>query len=482
MPDPRSDPSHMLTDGPTGGSRAGPVDVRGVLRRHRIFLLVLALGASLRVVAMLGYRPSLWYHNDSFAYVGLALRPQPHPFRPGGYGFFLWALRPFHSLTLVTAMQHLLGLAIAVLIYVLLQGRSLPGTRRQLPGWVAALAAAPVLLGAHQIQLEHLLLSDVLFTFLVVAAVAVALRTSRPGIGTGLAAGALLGLAAGTRTVGAPLLVLLVVFWGVRRAGFRAVTAAVLAGAAPIAAYAAWFDAAHGRPAMSYSGGVFLYARTATFADCARIRPPPSLRPLCPAAGPGQRPHPSAYVWRADLPLRQAVGNPFTPRDNALAREFAVRAIAAQPLDYARVVAGDVLRGFAWHRGAAPGSESYLFPATGRGLPADVHAVPGGSGASDARAYARGPAATVVVEPYAGFLRGYQRYVYLRGSLLAAVLAAGAAGMVAGRRRLGDPAMLPWAAAVTLIVTPVMVLQLSERYLQPAIALACLAAGLAARR
>ena len=72
-----------------------------------------------------------------------------------------WLLKPFHSFTLVTFTQHLMGLATAVLIYALLLRKF------RLPKWGATLAAAPVLFDAYQIQLEQLIMSDTQFTLLV---------------------------------------------------------------------------------------------------------------------------------------------------------------------------------------------------------------------------------------------------------------------------------------------------------------------------
>jgi hypothetical protein len=56
-----------------------------------------------------------------------------------GYSLFLYGLGPFHSLTLVTGLQHLMGLGVAVMIYVLLR-RSGVGER-----WATA-ATFPVCL------------------------------------------------------------------------------------------------------------------------------------------------------------------------------------------------------------------------------------------------------------------------------------------------------------------------------------------------
>src|ERR1700738_3756678 len=85
------------------------------------FMAALAAGAGLRLLAMLGYPGALWFAGDSYVYVGAALRPQPNLSKSTGDSLFLGLLLPFHSFTLVTAVQHLMGLAVAVMIYVLLR-------------------------------------------------------------------------------------------------------------------------------------------------------------------------------------------------------------------------------------------------------------------------------------------------------------------------------------------------------------------------
>src|SRR5690606_14701099 len=91
--------------------------------------------------------------------------PRPHPIRPDGYGFWLLLLKPFHSFSFVVFTQHVMGLATAVLIYALLIRKF------DLPRWGATLAVTPVLFDAYQIQLEHLIMSDTMFTLLVVGVV-----------------------------------------------------------------------------------------------------------------------------------------------------------------------------------------------------------------------------------------------------------------------------------------------------------------------
>ena len=103
------------------------------------FIVALGAGAGLRLVAMIGYPGALWFAGDSYVYLGAALRPQPNLSKTTGYSVFLHALEPFHSLTLVAGLQHLMGLAVAVMIYLLLRRSGVPQR------W-ATIATLPVLL------------------------------------------------------------------------------------------------------------------------------------------------------------------------------------------------------------------------------------------------------------------------------------------------------------------------------------------------
>ncbi len=76
--------------------------LRQLAGEHKLFTGALAVGALLRLLAMLGYPGALWFAGDSYVYVGAALRPQPNLSKSTGYSFFLRLLLPFHSFTLVT--------------------------------------------------------------------------------------------------------------------------------------------------------------------------------------------------------------------------------------------------------------------------------------------------------------------------------------------------------------------------------------------
>ncbi|RJL34698.1 hypothetical protein D5H75_09085 [Bailinhaonella thermotolerans] len=442
---------------------AAPVAARrtlaGSLGGHGPFAAVLAVAAALRALTMLGFRPARIYYGDTFAYLRTALDLEPMwGFQPSGYAFFLRALRPFGSVEVVAGAQHALGLATGVLVYAILR-------RRGLPWWGASLATVPVLFDAQMLQLENALLSDTLFIFLVVAAVVALMWSPRPSGRAGLAAGPLLAAAALTRTIGLPLLLLFLAYLAARRSP-RALVAAALAGLVPLAAYAGWYRAAHGTFRLAGGDGVALWARTMTFADCAVIRPPADLAALCPNGTVLDAA--SEYVWDPASPLNRLPGGPGANEDRA--RAFAVRAILAQPYDYAAAVARDVSLAFHWTPARHP---ERVTPAFGfhEGVIAQR---PADAGAWRAlRAYAPGtPEGYRAAEPYAGLLRAYQYPAYLRGPFLAAILLL---GLLAVRRR---GALLPWATAVALLVAPVAVLDFDHRYVLPVPPLACVAAAL----
>jgi hypothetical protein len=426
------------------------------LAGHRLFLVVLVAAAIPRATAMLGYRPAFLYYGDSYAYLDAAGGPRPlWGFQPGGYSLLLWLFKPFHSLAAVTAVQHLMGLGVGVMIYHLLRRRF------GLPAWGATLAALPPLFDAYLLHVEHGILSDTLFTFLVTSGVTVALW----GTSTrhGAAAALLLALAALTRTVGLPLLLLLLGHLAVRRAGWRPVAAAIAAAAVPLLTYSGWYSAHYGTFRVASGEGVTLWARTMTFADCTRFTPAEPR--LCP--GGTRQDAASDNVWASDSPFNRMPGG-FGDK-NAAAREFALQAILARPLDYTAAVARDVSLAFHWNRVPHPARAltAYEFGT------ADGPLSPKPGAAGIVRGYDPAVHSVDTVQPYAGFLRGYQDVVRVPGPLLAAILLAGA---VALRRA---ETMLPWAVAITLLVLPVAALDFDHRYVLPVVPVAGVAAAVA---
>ena len=94
---------------------------------------------------------------------------------------------------------------------------------------------------------------------------------------------------------------------------------------------------------------------------------------------------------------------------------------------------------------------------------------------SYAAAYVHGNPLTQVVAPFANVIRGYERYVWLPGTVYGLILLAGLGGIVLAWRRLGGEALLPWAVSLALIVIPAATTTFDYRYVLPAVPFACLA-------
>jgi hypothetical protein len=449
--------------------------IRSVVRNHLFFGLAVIAAALVRLCAMLGYRRAIWFDGDSYTYIAGALQLWPSRARSSGYSLFLWGLQPFHSTTLVVGIQHLLGLLSAVVVYMLLR-------RYGLPGWGATLLAVPLLFDAYQMQLEHMIMADVLFATLLVVAAVILLWRPVLTVPWGATAGVLLGCAAVLRTVGVPLLIVVLVCLLLRRVGWRGVVAAAVAMMIPLGGYAAWYRAEQGSFGLSGADGTFLWARTMSFADCAKIRPPAAEQWLCPTDPVDERMAASRYIWMTNSPVRRLPL--FSDEANAVTRRFALRAIEAQPLDYAATVLGDAVKAFSWTRLPHPSPDlvkSYEFAGTPTTL-ATFEVKDNMSAAKAARVYEAGPAETRVVEPFAGAMVTYQRWVHLPGPLLAVLLAVGLVGVVLQALRRRADALLAFASGLALLVVPAMTADFDHRYVLMVLPFAVLATGMAFSR
>src|SRR5215471_6331803 len=159
-------------------------------RRHWLFTALLALGLVLRVLTQIAYRPALLY-IDSTKYL-LGAYPGDDP---PGYQLALKPIVAVFNLSAIATIQHLLGLGMAVALYLVL-------LRRGAPRWLSALATAPVLLDAYQVQIEQVIMPDVMFEALIVAGLAALLwrRTLTPWLT--ITAGLALGASATARQIG----------------------------------------------------------------------------------------------------------------------------------------------------------------------------------------------------------------------------------------------------------------------------------------
>src|SRR5262249_56089879 len=96
--------------GPAGGRRPAMI---AVVRRHWLAGGVVAAGLALRVLAQFAYRPALFY-IDTTRYLYNA-----NGMDPVGYKGPLRTILLVANFDTVVAVQHLLGLAMAVVIYLL---------------------------------------------------------------------------------------------------------------------------------------------------------------------------------------------------------------------------------------------------------------------------------------------------------------------------------------------------------------------------
>jgi hypothetical protein len=447
---------------------------------HRLMTTAVLLSLVPRILALLSFRPAL-LTADSFLYMSGSVTGRLGNIRPSGYSLFLAAARILpRPLPAVTAAQHLMGIAIAVIVYALLRYWGLPG-------WGATLAALPVLFDVREIALESYILPDTLFCLVVIVTVALLLTRGRPAPWRCAVAGVLLAYACVLRGNGIPLAVVAAAFLLIRRVGWKALAAAAVAFAVPLLGYVAAFHATYGTDNLTISDGLFLWSRTTSFANCAVIKPPPALVPLCPdrqrvvtAPPPAAwsvphllaAPTPSDYLWSSGAWWRHDAHPGINRVNNRLGERFAVAAITAQPLDYLRVVGRDVVLTFAATDRPQGGSAMTFTPQP------RIAALPSWYRA-DERAYT-GPAGnTRAVSPWSFWLLLYQQPVVFPGLLFALVVLAGLAGVIRNWRRWGGVAALPWALAAVSILSPALLTQSLYRYVIVAIPLSGLAAGLA---
>jgi hypothetical protein len=217
------------------------------------------------------------------------------------------------------------------------------------------------------------------------------------------------------------------------------------------------------------------------------IKPPADELKVCPSGWPSSRTPPGDYIWHAPQVLDIAGGSVSAAND-ALLRDFALRAIEAQPLGYLHSVLSGMALSVEWPRRAYPDAETvyvYYFHLEPQVLPADRSWIPGGTPYEDAVQYGHATPSRVV-EPFAMVIARYEQVFYTYGPLFGLILLTGLGGVMrisrqplrlARCRRTGS--MLPWVTAVVLLMFPIATADFDYRYLLPVLPFASLAAGLA---
>ena len=427
-----------------------------VARRHWLAAVLLTAGLLIRVLAQLAYRPVLFY-IDTTRY----LYNDAPGMDPAGYKGPLRAILAVANFNMVAAVQHLLGLAIAVVIYVLL-------LRRGCPRWLAALAMAPLLLDAYQVQVEQTVMPDVWFEAMIVAGLAILLWRPAPGWRAVLAGGLVLGTSAIFAQIGEALLLPAVIYLLALGGGWRRAfgRAGVLCAAfiLPILAYCTINYLAVGDFFLSHTGVTSMYGRMAAAADCTTLRLTPAEQGMCPTRAQ-QAKGPDSLEFDQNAPIRPYYdGLPRDTVDNLIV-DFNYRVLTQQPLRVIRAYARDVVRLFALTRDGSPGvtpisrwqfqtAYPYFPPHASRQV-------------VDAATDRFGGGRPAVWAPAARFLRGYQLHGgYTPGPLLALCTLAGLAGSVSllARGRAARLAREPARACLLFFATAVSVLLVSDLF------------------
>lgn len=315
-----------------------------------VIVAVLAIGIFLRVALVVSWHPAFVNYSDTGVYIQDAYDGGFHdPLRVVGYGLFLI---PLHWITphllLVVLVQHLMGLATGVLLYLTVR-------RAGAPRAIALLPFAMIILGGTQIFLEHAILSESLFTFLIALALYAGVRAPPGSPWWAALAGVCLGLGTTVRGAGIVLIPIVAVWlvFALGRPAWRDAlrgAAVLMAAFAVIGGYVVWRHAETGLSGLTTNGNWNLYGRVAPFADCTRFTPPPGTRRLCDPTPPDQRDGRNAewYIYDRRSPAQALFGPPYDvssdPQANDKLRRWSIAAIQGQPGDYANAVWQDLIR------------------------------------------------------------------------------------------------------------------------------------------
>jgi hypothetical protein len=454
--------------------------IPALLRHHWLITALLVLGLALRVLSKVAYQPALIY-VDTLKYL-YGVYPGSDPI---GYQALLNLLTPFRGLAGVAAVQSLLGLGMAVLLYAVL-------VRRGAARWLAAVAAAPVLLDAYQLHMEQMIMPDVWFEAMIVGGLALLLW--RPAVSASFAAwaGLIFGTSATLKTLGEVLIVPGVVYLLAAGGAWRraaAVTAAFAAAfALPIAVYCTVhaFSTGHFRLAAGQND----IGRLTAQADCATLTLPAEVRPLCPTPSE-QANGPDWLLHSAKSPVRAAPIPPGANR-NQLISTLGSAIEHQQPMRVVAGIARDSVRLFALTRTGSPSITPISRWQFQAGYPTYPNWTRLGRGnviivGLQFRTFGMfffrplkptygGPAQ--VDRPVAAFLRAYQLDGgYTPGPLLALCALLGLAGSVLAlarrargtrSRQLALACLLLTATAVVVLLAP-DALEFSWRYQLPAL-------------
>jgi hypothetical protein len=485
--------------------------VGGWLRAHgvlAVLAVIVLLGLALRVYFLFQYRPALLGYPDSANYINAARTGVfQDPARVAGYVLFLRLLHLIYPhLEFVAAVQHLLGIASGLLLFDAVR-------RAGVARWVGLVPAVIVMLGGLELMLEHAILTDPLFIFLVDLSIWFCVRAWTGSRRWALLTGLSLGCAMIDRTEGVVVFPVLLICLMIAPGGVVARRHSVsrtseegrLGWRQPFRErpVAAWrlgaallclagcllivvpFLYEHDRKTGSWnftsSGDIALYGRVAPWANCQRFTPPAGTRDLCISQPVSKRLGSNAWQYDTLSPAVKVFGDDrAVPGENAKLKAFAEAAILGQPLDYLHYVVRDLARA------VDPNFPTSPYPAIGDR----------GYGTEDAatvdemldRARTLGVIRSFVNKYYSpveldagnvSFLRSWDHSTRIVGPvmILLVVLALASPFVATGLPR--RMAILCLGSAAAIIIGPVLLLEWSARYEVPGLGPLGAAAGIA---
>jgi 4-amino-4-deoxy-L-arabinose transferase-like glycosyltransferase len=436
--------------------------------------VLVVIGVSIRALTMIAYSPALFF-VDSWGYLSYAyprngaLVSLPW-LRPAGYSLLIRLFAsPGRNMVQLVAIQHLCGVLLGVIVYVVL-------TRLRLSRWTAAAAASLILLDGYSITLEQYVMADTFFTVTLVAALLLLMIPVSPRLRIVRAAvvGALLAFSALEREVAIFVLPVPVVYLIWTRSGWRQLLTFLLVATIPLIGYSALVDAKYKRFGLTAASGWMLYGRVAGFANCNGARIPRAAEPLCETAAQ-RRSHPDGpdwYIWgpspAAHLFAHDQATVAGRANDDTILQEFA-RAIAVhQPWNLAAAALTDFAHYF------TPGVTPPRDASSATSLPTTPAAE-----ASDASAQSTVlPHLRPEIRSPAGVVRAYRRAVHVPRPVLALLAIAAVLGLalkVPGRREI----FLLVGSAIVLLLSTAATAGFGLRYLLPAVPLLAIGGTLA---
>ena len=441
--------------------------------------VLLLVGLAYRLFLMRQWRPAFLGLPDSAGFLQAAeIGVFEVPLRPAGYPIFLAALRSLSdSLSYLAGVQHLLGLATAVLLYATV-------VRLGFPRWTGVVAAAVIALQGSWIWLEHAILAEGLFLALAVLSLYL---VARRGPAWFAAAGLAVACAAAVRTTGVILVPVLIVFcaWmagpGVRRRVVGALACAVPA-IAVLAAYLAVGHNTYGTYSFAKNDAYQSYGRVATFADCPdEFEPPPGTERLCPGNDARDRQGHDWWLYAPESPAVLAFGHPAntspSPEQLSAMNTFIRRAVLGQPKAYLTTVARDLVRIVKPSFPRSP-NPAVANASAGYTPPDLVNGLKDRAGEGLTTQYVL--PGTQVDHRRMGLAEFYENVTRFRSVIMAALLVLAAAAVFVVPRALRAPAALLVVSSYLLLVFPVLTSSYDSRYVTPVLPLLTAAAAVGA--